>query len=87
MKELPAFAAILNTMTTSEVFPWATFESLHGATLRSTATLTDDSSPKLWEDLKKRVTEHNIRVIAQYYTRITIKRVCELLQLAQQVLS
>ncbi|WVF69209.1 hypothetical protein IAT40_003985 [Kwoniella sp. CBS 6097] len=34
-----------------------------------------------WEELHKRVTEHNIRVIASYYSRITLTRLTELLDL------
>ncbi|WWC70790.1 uncharacterized protein I206_104742 [Kwoniella pini CBS 10737] len=34
-----------------------------------------------WEELHKRVTEHNIRVIATYYSRITLKRLEQLLDL------
>ncbi|WVR06317.1 hypothetical protein IAU60_003347 [Kwoniella sp. DSM 27419] len=34
-----------------------------------------------WEELHKRVTEHNIRVIASYYSRITLQRLTELLDL------
>lgn len=35
-----------------------------------------------WEELHKRVVEHNIRVISNYYTRITLKRLSELLDLS-----
>ncbi|WWD18441.1 hypothetical protein CI109_102893 [Kwoniella shandongensis] len=34
-----------------------------------------------WEELHKRVIEHNIRVIASYYSRITLQRLTELLDL------
>ena len=37
-----------------------------------------------YADLRKRVIEHNVRVIAQYYTRITISRLCTLLDLSEQ---
>jgi 26S proteasome regulatory subunit N5 len=36
---------------------------------------------QVWEDLQLRVTEHNIRIIAMYYGQITMKRLCELLDL------
>lgn len=38
---------------------------------------------KRFVDLHKRVVQHNLRVIALYYTRITTKRLSELLQLEQ----
>lgn len=34
-----------------------------------------------WQDLRKRVIEHNIRVIAKYYTRIETHRLTRLLDL------
>ncbi|NXD32452.1 PSD12 ATPase, partial [Spelaeornis formosus] len=34
-----------------------------------------------WEELHKRVVEHNIRVIAEYYSRVTMERLTELLDL------
>lgn len=36
---------------------------------------------KRWQDLKNRVVEHNIRIMAQYYTRITLERMAHLLDL------
>ena len=36
---------------------------------------------KRWDDLKNRVVEHNIRIMAKYYTRVTLKRMSELLDL------
>jgi 26S proteasome regulatory subunit N5 len=35
----------------------------------------------VWEGLRKRVIEHNIRVVAQHYARIQFARFCQLLQL------
>ena len=34
-----------------------------------------------WDDLKNRVVEHNIRIMAKYYTKVTLKRMSELLDL------
>ncbi|KAI7294591.1 hypothetical protein KC315_g19089, partial [Hortaea werneckii] len=34
-----------------------------------------------WLDLRKRVIEHNVRVVAKYYTRITFARLTQLLDL------
>ena len=38
----------------------------------STATAVfarDEAGEKRWNDLKKRIVEHNIRIMAKYYTR------------------
>jgi len=37
-----------------------------------------------WQDLRKRVIEHNVRVIAKYYTRIHTSRLTELLDLDEE---
>ena len=36
-----------------------------------------------WGDLKKRVVEHNIRIMATYYTKISLKRMAFLLSLTE----
>ena len=44
----------------------------------------DKDDPKAhtrWQDLRKRVIEHNVRVIAKYYTRIQMGRLTQLLDL------
>lgn len=46
-----------------------------------------DSDPKAhqrWQDLRKRVIEHNVRVVAQYYTRIQMSRLTQLLDLDEE---
>lgn len=46
-----------------------------------------DSDPKAhqrWQDLRKRVIEHNVRVVAKYYTRIQMSRLTQLLDLDEE---
>ena len=38
---------------------------------------------KRWDDLKSRVVEHNIRIMAKYYTQVSLKRMAELLDLKE----
>jgi 26S proteasome regulatory subunit N5 len=44
----------------------------------------DKKSFQRWQDLRKRVIEHNVRVIAKYYTRIHTSRLTELLDLNEE---
>ncbi len=37
-----------------------------------------------WQDLRKRVIEHNVRVVARYYTRIGMGRLTQLLDLTEE---
>ncbi len=61
---------------------WPGIESLYGPSLRNTAVFanTPDGNDR-WEELHKRVVEHNIRVLSKYYTRITLQRLAALLDL------
>jgi 26S proteasome regulatory subunit N5 len=43
-----------------------------------------DKGSKRWEDLHKRVVQHNIRVVSTYYTDIRMPRLSELLELPPQ---
>ena len=47
----------------------------------STTTTAQDKSHQRWLDLRKRVIEHNVRVVARYYTRIQLPRLTQLLDL------
>jgi len=85
LKQLPEVAAVISTMTTDEVVAWRQFDARHGAVLRAVPTLsTAEGSDALWKDLRQRVLEHNVRIVALYYTRIATKRMCQLLDLDEQ---
>lgn len=44
----------------------------------------DNKAHQRWQDLRKRVIEHNVRVVAKYYTRIQMGRLTELLDLTEE---
>ncbi|KAI0041896.1 26S proteasome non-ATPase regulatory subunit 12 [Auriscalpium vulgare] len=69
---------LIKSFTTPELMRWPGIESVFGPFLRTTDVFQND---KHWEDLHTRVIEHNIRVIAKYYTRITLTRLTTLLDL------
>ncbi|KAF8640531.1 hypothetical protein AX17_000193 [Amanita inopinata Kibby_2008] len=64
---------------TRELMRWPGIEAIYGEFLRQTPVFSLD---KRWEDLHTRVIEHNIRVVAEYYTRITLSRLTSLLDLS-----
>ncbi|KAJ9092508.1 hypothetical protein QFC19_008721 [Naganishia cerealis] len=80
---------LLKSFITKELMRWPGVESLYGPILResdvfapsSGAAGVEDAGSKRWDNLHKRVIEHNIRVIASYYTQITLTRLTELLDL------
>ncbi|KAJ7293085.1 hypothetical protein C8J57DRAFT_1268083 [Mycena rebaudengoi] len=72
---------LVKCFTTTELMRWPGIETLYGEFLHKTPVF---SAEKRWEDLHTRVIEHNVRVVAQYYTRITLSRLTSLLDLSQK---
>jgi len=83
--QLPTFKKLLNLFLTKELIRWPHFETLYRPELNQFAIFTDlvEGTNALWADLRKRVVEHNIRVIAGYYDRVTMKRLSQLLDLPE----
>ena len=50
----------------------------------SSVSSIDAKAHQRWQDLRKRVIEHNVRVIAKYYTRIQMPRLTQLLDLDEE---
>ncbi|KAI9461173.1 hypothetical protein F5148DRAFT_1215539 [Russula earlei] len=72
---------LIKSFTTDELMRWPGIVDVFGPFLRKTDVFAND---KHWEDLHTRVIEHNVRVIAKYYTRITLTRLTALLDLTPQ---
>jgi len=64
---------------------WPAFEQAYRNELGKHSAFTEmtDGKNNLWSDLRNRVVEHNIRVIAGYYSKITMKRLTQLLDLSE----
>ncbi|KAK1331215.1 hypothetical protein QTO34_009164 [Cnephaeus nilssonii] len=90
LEEIPKYKDLLKLFTTMELMRWATLVEDYGMELRKgslESPATDvfgytEEGDKRWKDLKNRVVEHNIRIMAKYYTRITMKRMAQLLDLS-----
>jgi 26S proteasome regulatory subunit N5 len=86
--QVPLDAQLLKLFTVHELMRWPEVAKLFGPHLCSTDVFNpapnqseDKKSYKRWEDLRKRVIEHNVRVVAKYYTRIQMPRLTQLLDL------
>jgi 26S proteasome regulatory subunit N5 len=83
----PTEAQLLKLFTVPELMRWPSIETNYGSHLTSTDIFSSKESkadPKAhtrWLDFRKRVIEHNVRVIAKYYTRIHFSRLTSLLDL------
>ncbi|MCJ1370243.1 hypothetical protein MMC20_001455 [Loxospora ochrophaea] len=91
---LPSDAALLKLFTIPELMRWPIVAERFGPYLCSTdvfssspsdtTTTLDPKAHTRWQDLRKRVIEHNVRVIAKYYTRIQMPRLTQLLDLDEE---
>ncbi|KAK7513498.1 PCI domain-containing protein [Phyllosticta citriasiana] len=86
--QIPVEAQLLKLFTIPELMRWPIIEQQFGKHLCSTDIFdeklgqsSDSKANQRWQDLRKRVIEHNVRVVAKYYTRIQIPRLRELLDL------
>ena len=87
--KVPLEAELLRLFTIHELMRWPEIAKKFGPELCETdvfdarGSLEEDKDRQRWEDLRKRVIEHNVRVVAKYYNRIRMNRLTELLDLAE----
>ncbi|XP_021771108.1 26S proteasome non-ATPase regulatory subunit 12 homolog A-like [Chenopodium quinoa] len=81
--EIPKFKSLLKQLVTMEVVLWTSlWNEFEGEFENEKNLLGGSLGDKAAEDLKQRVIEHNILVISKYYSRITLKRLADLLCLS-----
>ncbi len=89
---VPDDAELLKLFTVHELMRWPEVSRVFGPHLTSTDVFDDeadeddddeDKAFERWQDLRKRVIEHNVRVVAKYYTRIQMGRLTQLLDLTE----
>lgn len=86
LDKVPEHKNLLKCFTTPELMRWPGIDALYNPILRATPTFDKSKEGDYrWEELHKRVVEHNIRVVSRYYTRITLLRLSQLLDLSQEV--
>jgi 26S proteasome regulatory subunit N5 len=87
---VPVEARLLKLFTVHELMRWPEIAESFGPHLCSTDVFDSEPNPSepdahiRWQDLRKRVIEHNVRVVARYYTRIQMGRLTELLNLNEE---
>ncbi|KAI9842963.1 MAG: hypothetical protein M1837_006700 [Sclerophora amabilis] len=94
--QIPLEAQLLKLFTVPEIMRWPMVEKQFGPDLCDTDIFNVDDEQgamdqksqasnskafQRWRDLRKRVIEHNVRVVAKYYTRIKMDRLTQLLDL------
>ncbi|KAK6353437.1 hypothetical protein TWF696_005400 [Orbilia brochopaga] len=90
ISSVPLQNDLLTLFTKAELMRWKWIEETYSPELIDGDIFATDASgskdPKAitrWEDLRKRVIEHNVRVIAKYYTRISMDQLKNLLDLGE----
>ncbi|KAJ9155325.1 26s proteasome regulatory subunit n5 [Pleurostoma richardsiae] len=88
--QVPEDAELLKLFTVQELMRWPEVAKIFGPHLCGTDIFDaqpgqsgDEKAHQRWQDLRKRVIEHNVRVVAKYYTRIRMERLTQLLDLAE----
>jgi 26S proteasome regulatory subunit N5 len=81
-KPLALYRELLRLFISNEVINWPEFEQKYGTVLANNKVFVDDKSR--WQDLHNRVVEHNIRIISKYFSKVTMKRLAQLLFLSEQ---
>ncbi|ESP03883.1 hypothetical protein LOTGIDRAFT_212047 [Lottia gigantea] len=88
LEEISKYSDLLKCFTTPEIIQWKQLCSIYENDLKLGSTMSPathvfnpktEGGVKRWEDLKIRVVEHNIRVMSNYYTRVRMSRMAELL--------
>jgi 26S proteasome regulatory subunit N5 len=84
LSEIPNFRLLLKQLVTMEVIQWTSLWEFYKNEYENEKLLGGALGAKTEEDLKLRIIEHNILVVSKYYSRITLKRIADLLCLSLQ---
>jgi 26S proteasome regulatory subunit N5 len=85
LSEIPNFRLLLKQLVTMEVIQWTNLWEFFREEYDNEKNLVGGAlGAKAAEDLKLRIIEHNILVVSKYYSRITLKRLADLLCLSLQ---
>lgn len=91
LSKVPEEARLLKLFTIPELMRWPMVAQQFGPHLCNTDVFDADTKQSTsnqantrWQDLRKRVIEHNVRVVAKYYTRIQMGRLTQLLDLTDE---
>jgi len=93
LEDIPSYKTLLELFKNQELISWNDLVRDRGAELKgqnpgSPQTGVFDEHAafglKRWQHLKDRVVEHNIRIMAKYYTKVSLSRMAQLLDLKSE---
>lgn len=82
LSQLPAYQKILNLFITKEIFQFGELRGMLDSELMSLGIADAAERTLMLDDLHMRVTQHNLQVVSDYYARISMARLAELLALS-----
>jgi len=82
--KLQTFRSLLKQFVNRSLINWPQFESQYGSIISEHPIFKNH--PEVYTDLRSRVVEKNIRIVAQFYSRIHIKRLATLVHLNEEEL-
>jgi len=85
LDKVPAYKQLIKIFLTNELAPWPLANEAEGKAHSAFQESPHEGGPARWDMLKKRVVQHNIKVISDYYDQINTARMCELLGLSDEV--
>jgi len=81
---MAVYLRLLNLFVTQEVMDYLRLQAQITAEISNLPPFQRaEEADRLWKDLHLRIVEHNIQVVAQYYTRIRLSRLSHLLHLSE----
>lgn len=81
MEKVPGCQQLVKKMLTKELIHWSDLEAAVKGELFGKGAFEGERAETRWEDLHKRVIEHNIFCVADNYKRVTMTRLASLLEL------
>jgi len=82
LEQLTPFKNLLSSFLTNELIVWHQVKSTYSNELQSGIEYSKKVAEKdVWDILKTRVIQHNLRVLEKYYTKMRINRIAQLLDL------
>ena len=82
LEQLPIFRQLLTLLTTKELIEWPLNEQMLNELKKfKFVGVVDNEQNDLIDLLKDKIIEHNIRVVAEYYNRISTKRLSTFLSI------
>jgi len=84
MEKIPMFKQVIKIFLKKEIAAWPMVDEASIKAHQVFQETPHEGAAERWDMFKKRIVQHNIKVISGYYDQIHTKRLCELLGLSDK---